>query len=276
MKQYDPAIDIKFDPETLQFRYGAGIRGPEPEFRTLDAIRASLLDSSCQGPSPVYSIVMDVSREEDRADLERRMLLFGVVAFAAGQLGSEPVRSQGHVHAIAPHSGWSPPELFEIWQGRAIVYAQERTAKDPGRTVAVTAEAGEKVVVPPGWAHAVINADVSRPMVFGAWCDRQYGFVYDGVRALGGLAHFPVVQQGGSIGWVENERYQPSPLIEHKSQKLSGTGTGSCQTYLYAVSSRAFIRRLGSGPGASGGSMAGFRSVISQVSVIRAGNLEWI
>ena len=34
--------------------------------------------------------------------------------------------------ALAPHSGWSPPEVFEIWTGPAIVYAQERAADNPG------------------------------------------------------------------------------------------------------------------------------------------------
>ena len=218
MRPYETSLDIEFDPATFEFLYGAGVRGPRPEFRTLDAIRSSLLDPSCQGPSPVYSIVMDVFRDGDQSGLEKRMLLFGVVAFAAGRLGSEPVRSQGHVHAVAPHSGWSPPELFEIWQGRAIVYAQQRADKDPGRSIAVTAGPGEKVVVPPGWAHAVINADVSQPMVFGAWCDRQYGFVYNGIREQGGLAHFPVVQPDGSVGWLGNGRYLPSRLIERRAR----------------------------------------------------------
>src|SRR6202167_5312917 len=84
--------------------------------------------------------------------------LFGVVVYASGRLGDEPVRSQGHIHAIAPHCGWSTPEVFEIWEGRAIVYAQESAEDDPGRCFAVTAGPGDKVVVPPGWAHAVINA----------------------------------------------------------------------------------------------------------------------
>jgi len=86
---------------------------------------------------------------------------FGVVAYASGRLGNEPVRSQGHVHAIAPHCGWSTPELFEIWEGSAIIYAQESDGDDPGRCVAIMAHAGEQVVVPPGWAHCVINASAA-------------------------------------------------------------------------------------------------------------------
>ena len=133
MTPRETELELKIDAKTLEIRYGPHTRGPEPEYRTLDAIRTSLMDPACGGPSPVYSIAMDVRREGDEPDLKARHLLFGVVAYTAGKPGREPVRSQGHVHAIAPHSGWSPPELFEIWEGKAIIYAQEFTADDPGR-----------------------------------------------------------------------------------------------------------------------------------------------
>ncbi|MGC8625371.1 MAG: glucose-6-phosphate isomerase family protein, partial [Phycisphaerae bacterium] len=176
--EYNPDLPIRLSETSLAFEYGPGVFGPEPEMRSLDAIRPSLRDPQCSGPDPVYGIAMDIGRLVDRPLLNQRMLLFGAVVYAAGALGLEPVRSQGHVHAIAPHSGWSPPEIFEIWHGKAIIYAQQRAQDDPGRCVAVVAKAGEKVVVPPGWAHCVINADPTGRMAFGAWCDRQYGFDY--------------------------------------------------------------------------------------------------
>jgi glucose-6-phosphate isomerase len=224
MMQVETGLDISVDPATMDFAYGAAVRGPKPEFRTLDAIRPSLMDPGCIGPSPVYSIAMDVFHEEDKSDLDVRYLLFGVVAYAAGRLGNEPVRSQGHVHALAPHSGWSPPELFEIWEGRAIIYAQQRTGDDPGECVAVTAGPGDKVVVPPGWAHAVINADTKKRMIFGAWCDRQYGFDYTGVRAHGGLAHFPVVRADGQIDWKANDRYVMTEVVERGNREYPELG----------------------------------------------------
>ena len=210
--RFNPELDVHVHPDDLAFSYGEDVFGPVPEMRRLDAIRPSLRDPDCSGPDPVYGIAMDVGRKEDRADLNRRMLLFGVVAYAAGQLGHEPVRSQGHVHAVAPHSGWSTPELFEIWEGRAIIYAQESTMDVPGRCVAITAAPGDQVVVPPGWAHCLINVDPQRRMVFGALCVRQYGFVYDGVRAHGGLAWFPLLTGAGEIRWELNPRYLPSDV----------------------------------------------------------------
>jgi glucose-6-phosphate isomerase len=208
---FDPGLDMTLRAGELAFDYGPEVTGPVPEMRRLDTIRASLREPQCGGPDPVYGIAMDVCRPADAADLNRRYLLFGVVAYAAGRLGDEPVRSQGHIHAPAPHSGWSTPELFEIWEGHAIIYAQEFAEDAPGRCIAVEAGPGDQVVVPPGWAHCVINADEGSRMVFGALCERQYGFLYEGVRAHGGLAWFPLLCNG-RIEWQPNPRYSKSSI----------------------------------------------------------------
>jgi glucose-6-phosphate isomerase, archaeal len=215
---FDPKLGVRCTDD-LRFEYDRDVFGPAPEFRRLDDIRRSLRQPNCAGPDPVYSIVMDIGRNEHRAELQRRMLLVGVVAYAAGRLGDEPVRSQGHIHAIAPHCGWSTPELFEIWEGHAIIYAQERATDDPGRCFAVTARPGEKVVVPPGWAHCVVNADPGRRMVFGAFCDRQYGFLYDQIRAHGGLAWFPVLDHQQKIRWEPNPKYRSSQISRREPRR---------------------------------------------------------
>lgn len=221
---FNPKLGVHHDPANMRFTYESGVFGPEPEFRRLDAIRRSLRDPKCPGPDPVYSIVMDVGREEHRSQLHHRMLLFGVVVYAAGRLGEEPVRSQGHIHKVAPHCGWSTPELFEIWQGRAIVHAQESAEDDPGHCVAVTAGPGDQVVVPPEWAHCVINADPSSQLVFGAWCDRQYGFTYDKVREHGGLAWFPVLDANAHIRWEANPAYKSSRLAVRSARAYPELG----------------------------------------------------
>jgi glucose-6-phosphate isomerase, archaeal len=222
--EFDPGISLLLSADELSFDYGPGMAGPPPEMRRLDAIRPSLRDPGCSGPDPVYGIAMDIRRETDLQLLQERMLLFGAVVYASGQLGREPVRSQGHLHAIAAHSGWSPPEIFEIWSGTAIVYAQQRVADDPGRCIAVVARPGDQVVVPPGWAHCVINADPTCRMAFGAWCDRQYGFEYAAVRARHGLAWFPVLNEAESMEWEPNPHYGPSRLETRGPREYSELG----------------------------------------------------
>jgi glucose-6-phosphate isomerase len=209
---FDPAIGVTPLTEPLGFSYQDGTFGPQPELRTLESIRSSLRDPQCSGPDPVYAIVMDVGRNEDRTALQEHMLLFGAVTYAAGRLGAEPVRSQGHVHRISSHSGWSPPEVYEIWTGTACIYMQERAADDPGRCFAITAAPGSLVVVPPGWAHAMVSANPSIPMTFGALCDREYAFEYAEVRKRKGLAWYPLLTPSGEIRWEANPMYKSSAL----------------------------------------------------------------
>lgn len=213
MKRMDTGLDITMIKQPLGFQYGKGVYGPKPERRTLDSIRESLRQPNCDGPQTVYSIAMDVGKEKHRQALQERMLLFGVVTYASGQLGDEPIRSQGHIHKVSKHSGWSPPEVYEIWQGSAYIYMQESAQDQPGRCFAVHAYPGDVVVVPPNWAHATISANTKEALTFGAWCDREYGFEYEDVRRHQGLAWYPQIQSDGNLIWTHNERYEYSELM---------------------------------------------------------------
>lgn len=209
---FDPQVPIRPIASPIGFEYLPGGYGPVPEIRTLDSIRPSLRDPDCSGPESVYAIAMDVGRKEHLESFRQNMLLFGVVTYAAGRLGSEPVRSQGHVHRISSHSGWSPPEIYEVWSGRACILMQEHTAEDPGRCFAIYAGPGEVVLVPPGWAHATISADPKTPLTFGALCDREYGFEYGEIRKRHGLAWYPLLIEGDELQWMPNPAYQLRPV----------------------------------------------------------------
>jgi glucose-6-phosphate isomerase len=222
--KFNPGMGVIPVRNPLGFEYESGSYGPKPELRPLNAIRASLRDPECTGPDPVYAIVMDIGRKEIRADLEGRMLLFGAVIYASGKLGDEPVRSQGHVHRVSSHSGWSPPEIYEIWQGAAYVYMQEYAEGDPGRCYAILAKPGDVVVVPPRWAHAAISADPSESMALGALCDREYGFDYESIRKRKGLAWYPLVKSSGAIEWAPNPLYQTTNLAIRAPRDYSDLG----------------------------------------------------
>ena len=137
--------------------------------------------------------------------------------------GIQPVDSEGnpigHIHAVSASCGWSTPELYEIWDGEAVIYMQERAEDDPGRCFAVRAKAGDVVVVPPYWAHATVSADPTHPLTFGAWCVRDFGFDYRGVRAHGGIAFFPLFDADGTLRWEKNAAYGGCRLVE-KSPEL--------------------------------------------------------
>lgn len=210
---FNPGFDIQATDCPMGFVYGPGVFGPEVENRKRDDICKSLMDPECEGPEIVYAIAMDVGKDKHRKLLNSLHLLYGVVTYAAGKLGKEPIRSQGHIHKVSSFSNWSTPEVYEIWSGEAIIYMQEYAEDHPGRCFAVYASPGDVVVVPPYWTHATISANPDAPLTFGAWCDREYGFVYDGVRQHKGIAWYPTFNEENQIQWAANPNYQPSELI---------------------------------------------------------------
>ena len=217
MMTFDPGFEIIPMYEPLGFVYGKDVFGPSVENRRLDDIRASLIDPTCQGPDIVYSIAMDVGRQQDKKKMIDRHLLYGVVTYAKGTLGKEPVRSQGHIHAISPSCHDSTCEVYEIWSGEAYIYMQETAKDDPGRCFAIHAKKGDVVIVPPRWAHATIVGNIHENLTFGAWCVRDYGFDYEDVRAHHGIAWFPVVEED-RIKFVANPAYQENSLIIKESR----------------------------------------------------------
>lgn len=212
-RNFNPGLSIISTENPMGFVYGEDIFGPTVENRYLNDIRKSLMNPACDGPYVVYSIAMDVGKTKHKDLLEKLHLLYGVVTYAAGKLGNEPIRSQGHIHKVSRYSNWSTPEVYEIWSGEAIIYMQEYGDDNPGRCFAVYAQPGDVVIVPPNWVHATISANSERPLTFGAWCDRDYGFDYDKVRAHKGIAWFPIFNKNNQIEWIPNPNYTKSELI---------------------------------------------------------------
>lgn len=227
---FNPGIEVIPTFSPMGFIYGENVFGPKVENRKLNDIRKSLMNPNCNGPEIVYSIAMDVGKKQHKELLEKLHLLYGVVTYAAGRLGDEPVRSQGHIHKVSTFSNWSTPEVYEIWSGEAIVYMQEYAEDNPGRCFAVYAKAGDVVIVPPYWTHATISANPDSPLTFGAWCDRDYGFVYDGVRKHGGIAWFPMFTVGNKIEWIPNPLYNTSKLILKSPNDYSELGISSSKS----------------------------------------------
>ncbi len=223
--EFNSGLNIIPKTNPLNFEYGDNCFGPEVENRKLDDIRQSLLDFECEGPETVYSIAMDVGKKKHFEQLKQQHLLFGVVTYAKGKLGKEPIRSQGHIHKKSGYAqNWSTPEVYQIWSGKAVIYMQEFADDIPGKCYAVIAEPGDIVIVPPDWAHSTISANSDVPLTFGAWCDLDYGFEYDKIRAHKGLAWFPLVEDSGELTWIHNRYYEKSDLIVKKPNRYKEFG----------------------------------------------------
>lgn len=215
-------IDLKVEFNE-GFKYNSNSFGPITEIRYLEDIRKSLKDPDSQGPEALYKIAMDIGNKVDYHSIVEHNLLYGSVAYNKGTIGNEPIRSQGHIHAVSPSCNYSTPEVYEIWSGEAIIYMQEYAKDNPGRCYAIEASVGDVVIVPPNWAHATVSASKSENLIFGAWCVRDFGFEYDDVREHQGLAWYPIYKNDELL-WEQNSKYLHSKLCIKRARNYSEFG----------------------------------------------------
>ncbi|EMF0090960.1 glucose-6-phosphate isomerase [Enterococcus hirae] len=218
-------LNVFFDQKKKRFVYSEDMFGPVGvEHRYLADIRHSLLNDHVSGPEIVYTIAMDIGKKKDQHALQQKGLLYGIVEYAAGKLGNEPIKSQGHRHAISKISHMSTPEVFEILEGQALIYMQENLEKNAGKCYAVEARKGDIVIVPPGWGHCTINASTELTMCFGAWCVRDYAFDYTVLKKQQGFAFVPIFDHRNNLVWKKNDHYTSAEWLIKKPREYHEFG----------------------------------------------------
>jgi glucose-6-phosphate isomerase, archaeal len=204
-------FQVVLDPAALSLSFGSGITTAPAAVRRLDEVRSLLRDPTASGPEHLYTIYMDI-RVPDRVEALRSLGLgYGAVVYNAGALGAEALRSQGHVHSAPETTGVAYSEIYEFWHGHGLVYMQDRATADVTDVIVVEAGPGDKVVIPPGWAHATVNLG-DGPMAFGAVYALEARLLYEPLRELQGTAHY-VLADGT---FEANPRYRSVPPPRRK------------------------------------------------------------
>ncbi len=178
------------DAALLSLRFGDGLLAPAPLHRSASDLRAVLRNADAVDPStPVYTVYRGVTSEEVRSEIERRGLLYAVLVLRAGSIGQERARIRGHINSHAAGTPTTYPEVYEIWQGRALLYLQCEASPDVSDVVLLELSPGNKAIVPPGWASLVVNIG-EEPLVAGSWLAEECRPQYAALESLGGMAHY--------------------------------------------------------------------------------------
>lgn len=233
-------FQVRLDPEALTLEFGPGITTAPVVVRRLDEVRPLLREPEATGPDHLYTIYMDI-RIPGVCDLLRANGLgYGAVVYNHGALGKEALRSQGHVHSVALDTGLGYSELYEFWHGHGLVYMQDAATPDVTDVIVVEASPGDKVAIPPGWAHATVNLG-DGPLAFGAVYALDARLLYDPLRQLQGTAHYVLVD--GSL--EPNPRYRSPPKARRCApHRLPEVGVESGRPALAGdVARLAFVSR---------------------------------
>ncbi|MDD4908871.1 MAG: glucose-6-phosphate isomerase family protein [Candidatus Omnitrophica bacterium] len=212
--KHTSGLDLKLDVKTARLLIGEGLTKPEPAIRTIDEMREVLADSSVKEPRDLYFMYRDLHATADNALLEKYKLRYDVTVIKADHLGGEFMKTAGHYHP------GNYGELYEVLTGSAICVLQKCDLKDDSiieDVIAVSAKAGEKIVIPPGYGHILVNPGPGF-LVTSNWVSSLFASEYQLYKKAKGAAYFlfdPQGKAGESVRYSANKYFKELTAVRH-------------------------------------------------------------
>jgi len=181
-------LGLKLDADRPELVFDKDLEFSQPAIRTIDQMKEVLLDKNIHNPRELYYMYRDIHRFSDQSILEEYKLRYDVTVIKPFCLGEEFMKTAGHYH-----SG-DFGELYEVVYGRCFCLLQRPSSGDwrvIEEVIFVEAVAGQKIVIPPGFGHILINPGPDY-LVTSNWVSRGFESRYELYKKAGGAAYFVV------------------------------------------------------------------------------------
>ena len=206
---------LQIDTQSLEVRAGGGISF-ELQPRLVDEIRPVLFETdSLPSGMPFYWNYKLVQAGSADQLFQGKRLTFGLVLLPALKAGAEYVKTHGHYHSCMPGSQIAYPEVYTHYYGELYLLMQRR---DQGRAlelddcVLYRMVPGKSIMVPPGYAHILINPSL-KPALMGGLYSLDSIHDYAPIRAAAGGAYF-FIEEAGLEKFLPNRRYTRNPPLQ--------------------------------------------------------------
>jgi oxalate decarboxylase/phosphoglucose isomerase-like protein (cupin superfamily) len=214
---------LLFDPGALTLVTDGGLR-LDRQARRVAQMEAVLLEPRARPQDePVYWI----GRLYDEGCPEPRLaplhLAFGYVLVPSLKIGSEYGKTQGHYHPAMPGSRMSYPEVYTHYYGHLYLLLQRRAngqAAQLDDCLLIDMQPGQSYMVPPGYAHILINPSQQPALMAGLYCT-DFTADYGPIRSLAGAAYY-LVEEAGQERSLPNTHYLRTPNLRRLSD-VAGT-----------------------------------------------------
>jgi len=179
-----------------------GIKEVIPDIRTLKQMKPVLLHKKSSAPKDFYYRYRNVCNIEHEKKIFESNLRYDITVIPPASIGEEFVKTFGHFHPLAPNTNTHFPEVYEVISGSAHYLLQKEFD-----FVVVKAQAGEKVIMPPGYGHITVNAG-EQTLVMANWVEKNFKSLYGPIKEKSGAMYFET-----ESGFVENKNYETRPEI---------------------------------------------------------------
>lgn len=194
-------LDIKLDTQKCSLSFGKDLTAPVPAVRNLREIQELLLDKGIDEPEDLYYMYRDVHLAQDAELLKKNKLRYDVTVIKPNRLGRELMKTAGHYHP------GNFGELYEVLAGEALCLLQKPNPADYQiieDVILVSACAGEKIVIPPGYGHILVNPGPGC-LVTSNWVSSQFSSEYQLYKTAKGAAYFIVyAATAGKVEFIRN------------------------------------------------------------------------
>jgi glucose-6-phosphate isomerase, archaeal len=215
-------LPLTLDTDSNQLLSGDGLVF-EREARCVDELAEVLYNSDGIDPArELYWIFpLKVAGVSD-AIFDRADLTYSFVLLPPGGIGSEYVKTRGHYHPEMPGSDLAYPEVYSHLSGRPYLLMQHRLGNHANQLddcVLIDLTDGMSVMIPPGYAHILINP-TDEPAVIAGLYNRSFRGLYDPISEMAGAAYFVLDEDGEKV--VPNPHYTARPPLRRLAN-LMGT-----------------------------------------------------
>jgi glucose-6-phosphate isomerase len=188
-----------------------GISYPQPDVRRLQDIghvlyQAAPMDNS----TPLYYMYRNVFRFQDEDSFLTHNIRYDITVLVPGTIGREYIKTVGHFHPLRPQKCDTYPEYYEVLSGEAIYILQKNSRSgEVEEIMAVEAQKGDKVFIPPNYGHITINSG-DTPLVMCNLIERNFSSLYDPFKEKRGAAYYYIQGESRKGEFVRNGNYNNS------------------------------------------------------------------
>src|SRR3989338_3234016 len=196
-------LEFKLDAKKHSLILGKDLNKVKPVVRRLKEMKEVLVRKDITKPAELYYMYRDLRENKDEFDIRKNKLRYDVTIIRPDRLGNEFMKTAGHYHP------GDFGELYEVLSGSAWCLLQKRNAGDERiieDVILVKAETGDKIVIPPGYGHILINI-TGDYLVTSNWVSAEFSSEYELYEKAGGAAYYIFED---SLG----ERFEVNPYFK--------------------------------------------------------------
>ncbi len=166
----------------------------------------------------LYYMFRGISLLEDEKTIKESKLRYDITIIPPFMLGREFVKTAGHYHPDVPGTDITYTEVYEVLYGKALYLMQKVIGNKVIDAYFVEANAGDKVIIPPGYGHITINRS-DEPLVMANWVASNFSSDYEPLKLTRGGCFFVLKDK-----ILKNENYDnvPEPEFRKPATVLGG------------------------------------------------------